>query len=135
MERHIYKRMVTLKGIDEMIDDTTTLISGTCLAMSLVECERWVEAKALTRKLIPAARRTLGRDHECTLKLGSSLSKALCRDAGSSLSELRKAVSITEEGSRRARRVYGDEHPDTMVLFADLQEARATLARRTPSPP
>jgi hypothetical protein len=59
----------------------------------------------------------------------------VCRDAGSSLSELRKAVSITEEGSRRARRVYGDEHPDTMVLFADLQEARATLARRTPSPP
>ena len=131
LERHIYKRMLALNGIDS----STTLISATCLAMSLVDSERWVEAKGLTRKLIPVARRTLGRDHECTLKLDGALSQAICRDDGSSLSELRKAVSITEEGSRRARRVYGDEHPDTKMLLEKLQEARAALARRTPSPP
>ena len=79
------------------------------------------------------ARRTLGRDHEWTLKLESALSEAIYRDDAAPLSELRQAVSMCEEGYERARRVYGDAHPLTEELAEALDEAREELAHKTQS--
>ena len=93
--------------------------------------ERWAEAKSLVRKVMPHARRILGRVHENTLKLEGTLLEAIHWDDSSSLDELRKAISMCEDAIRRARRVYGDEHPLTMRLARDLDEAREELARRT----
>ena len=82
---------------------------------------------------MPAARRSIGRDEEYTLKLEKALLKATHEDKGSSLDELRKAISMCEDGCRRARRVYGDSHPITAELARELDLAREELAERTQS--
>ena len=79
-------------------------------------------------------RSTLGRDHETTVGLEGALLEAIHQDNSSSLDELRKAISHAADGCRRARRVYGDEHPLAMQLAGDLNDAREALARRTPPP-
>ena len=127
IERQIYQRRLALGGID----DDKTLLAAANVAISLVALEQWAEAKALVRKVIPAARRALGRDHEYTMKLDSALTVALYQDDDASLGELRQAVSIAEVASRRARRVYGNLHPLAETLAEDLDHARETLARRT----
>ena len=73
------------------------------------------------------------QDEEYTLKLEKALLKATHEDKGSSLDELRKAISMCEDGCRRARRVYGDSHPITAELARELDLAREELAERTQS--
>ena len=109
------------------------MLSALNLGLSLNALKHRAEAKSLVRKALPAARRTLGRDHEWTLKLESALSEAFYRDDSASTSELRHSVSMCEDGYERARRVYGDAHPLTEELADALDEAREELARRTQS--
>ena len=85
------------------------------------------------RKVLPAARRALGRVHETTVGLEGALLEAIYQDNSSSLDELRKAISHAAEGCQRARRVYGDEHPLMMQLARDLNDAREALAERAQS--
>ena len=55
------------------------------------------------------------------------------KDAGATLEDLREAVTTLEDVERIARRVFGGEHPLTMALGEDLQDARAALrAHETP---
>ena len=98
------------------IDKESTITAALNLAISLRSLERWTETKALVRKVLPAAHRTLGRDDETTLTLKTELLEAIRRDDSSSLDELRKAISMCEESYRRARPVFGDSArnaPDT----------------------
>ena len=61
---------------------------------------------------------------------------ALWNDPLATLDDLREAVSTLEDAERTARRVLGGQHPLTMGLEDNLQDARAALsARETPSPP
>ena len=58
---------------------------------------------------------------------------ALCNDPDATLDDVREAVATLEDAARIARRVFGGEHPLTMALGEDLQDARAALrARETP---
>ena len=109
------------------------MLSALNLGLSLNALKHRAEAKSLVRKALPAARRTLGRDHEWTLKLESALSEAFYRDDSASTSELRQSVSMCEDGYERARRVYGDAHPLTEELAEVLDDARGNLAGRTQS--
>ena len=115
------------------LDDQDTVWAAINLAISLNALARWVETKDLVRKALPAAHRSIGRDDEYTLKLEKALLKATHEDKGSSLDELRKAISMCEGGYRRARRVYGDSHPITAELARELDLARDVLAERTQS--
>ena len=59
--------------------------------------------------------------------------RALFLDTGATLEDLREAVTTLGDVVRIARRVFGGEHPLTMALGEDLQDARAALrARETP---
>ena len=61
--------------------------------------------------------------------------KALYKDDGSTLDDLREAVATLEEIEQIARRVFGGAHPTTALIEASLGESRAALrARETPSP-
>ena len=86
------------------------------------------------RKTMPVARRTLGNSHEHTLKTQWQYAKALYKDADATLDDLREAVTIFEEIEPTARRVMGGTHPITTGIELQLRNARAALARETPSP-
>ena len=58
-----------------------TILSGCNLAISLTALELFDEAKTLNRdQLLPPARRSLGADHDLTLKLNHNLAAALAND-------------------------------------------------------
>ena len=58
--------------------------------------------------------------------------RALYRDDGATLNDLREAVTTLEEIERIARRVLGGAHPDTVGTERWLQQARTVLRAREP---
>ena len=107
-----------------------TVVAANNYALSLLKLESYAEAKALTRKTMPVARRVLGENHEVTLRMRQMYAQLLCRDEGATLDDLREAVSTLEEIEPIARRVLGSAHPYTRVIESNLRSARATLRTR-----
>jgi len=106
----------------------------TIYALSLLGVERFEEAKTLSRKMMPVARRVFGESHEVTLKMNWIYGRGLCLDADATLKDLREAVATLEDTVRIARRVLGSAHPTTAAIEPHLPKARAALrARETPS--
>ena len=112
-----------------------TLIAASNYSASLFHLQRIEEAKALLRKVTPVTRRVLGDNHDITLKMRFGYAASICFDAGSTLDDLRGAVTTLEETARTARRVLGGTHPITTIIEGDVRLMRLTLrARETPSP-
>ena len=107
-----------------------TLAAASNYASSLITQERFEEAKSLSRKMIPVARRFLGESHDLTLKLRWFYARTLYRDAGATLGDLHEAVTTVEETARTARRVMGGAHPLARDIERTLQNAREALAAR-----
>ena len=80
--------------------------------------------------MMPVARRVLGEGHQTTLKMRKVYAKTLYFDEGSTLDDLREAVTTLEDTERIARRVFGGAHPLTEGFEHYLREARAALAAR-----
>ena len=132
MQRDVYSGFWKLLGEEH----AHTLIAGSNYASSLVDRERFEEAKALLRKMIPVARRVLGESSEITLRLRWTYAQSLYSDPDATLDDLREAVTTIKETERTARRVFGGAHPVTTGIEGALRDARATLrARETPPPP
>ena len=75
--RDIYAGFVATLGLSH----ENTLGFGNNLVLSLDRCKLWDESKSLLRdQLLPAARRSLGFDHDLTLRLGQRLAVALTRN-------------------------------------------------------
>ena len=99
-----------------------------CLAL-----RRFEEAKSLLRKTMPVARRVLGDSHDLTIQMRARCARALYKDPGATLDDLREAVTTLEDTERIARRVFGGAHPFVVGIEGDLRKARAVLrARETP---
>ena len=104
--------------------------------MSLNGLQRFKEAKALLRKVIPVARRVLGESNELTLKMRWCYAVALYKDPAATLDDLREAVTTLEDAERISRRVFGGAHPFVANIEPCLRGARAALrARETPPSP
>ena len=108
-----------------------TLAAANNYANTLLELKRFEEAKALTRKTIPVARRVLGEGDTITLRTRWNYARALYEDPAATLDDLHEAVTTLEEVERTARRVLGGAHPLAVGIEETLQTARATLRRRT----
>ena len=131
MDRDIYSGWLKFNG-DEHEE---TLVAASNYASSLNELKRFEEAKSLMRKTMPVARRVLGVSNENTLKLRWLYGRALYRDDGATLDDLREAVTTLEETERIARRVFGSAHPVTERIEDELRDARAALRAREATPP
>ena len=107
-----------------------TLREATSCATTLSKLKRYAEAKALLLKRIPVACRVLGESHHLTLKMRWNYAITLYRDTGSTLDDLREAVTTLEDAAPTARRVLGSVHPGTTGIEEVLAFARATLRRR-----
>ena len=100
---------------------------------SLLDLQRFEEAKSVLRKTTRVARRVLGDNHDITLKIRWNYAVALCKDDGATLDDVREGVTTLEDAERIARRVFGGAHPTTKGIERDLQRYRATRgARETP---
>ena len=114
---------------------TGAIIEALNYADSLVNIQRFKEAKSLMCKMLPLARRVLGEEHRLTLKIRWTYAEALYKDDAATLEDLRAAVTTLEEIGHIARRVMGGAHPLTEVIELLLRDARATFAaRETPEP-
>ena len=99
----------------------------------MVYLERYAEAKALLRKMLPVARRVLGDKDGFRLKMRCTYAQALYLDASATLDDLREAVETFADAERIAQRMLGVGHPLTAAIERDLRKARAALrARETP---
>ena len=130
MRRDAYSGRLKLNGEEH----GHTLHAAYNYAGSLVDLERFAEANALLRKLIPVARRVLGENQGLTLDMRWNYAAALCKDPAATLDDVREAVTTLEEAERAKRRVLGGDHPVTTKIERDLRNARAKLrAREAPS--
>ena len=123
MRRDVYSGTLELYG-EEHRD---TLGDSSNYAMSLVDLQRFEEAKAVLRRTVPVARRVMGEGHDLTLKMRKMYGRSLCEDPAATLDDLREAVTTFEEIERIARRVLGSDHPFTVALETSLRSARAAL--------
>ena len=96
--------------------------------MSLVDLQRFEEAKAVLRRTVPVARRVMGEGHDLTLKMRKMYGRSLCEDPAATLDDLREAVTMFEDIERIARRLLGGDHPFTVGMETSLRNARAALA-------
>ena len=94
---------------------------------SLLGENQYQEAKSLTRKTVPVARRFLGENHQTTLRMRWAYARALYRVPGATLDDLREAVTTLEDVQRTARRVLGGAYPLTKGIELTLRESRAAL--------
>ncbi len=111
-------------------ENRSTLIGANNYASSLVNLERFEEAKSLMCKTIPVARRVLGEGHDITLKLRWLYARARHEDPTVTLGNLREAVNTLEDTERTARRVLGGAHPVVGGIARHLQDARDALYAR-----
>ena len=102
--------------------------------ISLVNLDRFKEAKLLLRTTVPIARRVFGEGKELTLRMRWLSASVLIRASGGSLDDLREAVTTLEETAPTARRVLGPSHPSTKDIVRELRNAQAALAAREIEP-
>ena len=111
-----------------------TLRAANNYASILNDLKRFDESRALLRKVMPVARRVIREANELMLRLRWNYAMALYKDTGATLDDHREAITTLEEIERIAQRVLGGAHPLTTGIETSLRNARAALARDTPSP-
>ena len=103
--------------------------------MAIITVQRFEEVRTLVRRTIPVAQRVLGKNDETTFRMRYHYARALYRDAGASLDDVREAVTTLQDTERTARRVFGSAHPLTTGFEVELQAAKAVLSARETTPP
>ena len=111
-------------------ENDRTLGAAYNYVISLVNLDRFKEAKLLLRTTVPIARRVFGEGKELTLRMRSVYAQSLYRDDQATLDDLRKAVTTLEDTDRIARRVLGGAHPSVAGIEGSLRSARAVLRAR-----
>ena len=106
-------------------ENDRTLGAAYNYVISLVNLDRFKEAKLLLRTTVPIARRVFGEGKELTLRMRWLSAEALYKADGATLDDLCEAVATLEDTARIARRVLGPSHPTTEDIVRDLQLARA----------
>ena len=97
-----------------------TLTAANNYAISLLELERFEEAKRILHRLVPVAQRVLGTENDHTLSMREDLSRATL-EGESSAKEKREALRMLKDTVAVMRRVLGPAHPDTLRVQRELE--------------
>ena len=124
--RDVYYGYLKLNGEENR--DTCTAANN--YSSSLVDAKRFEEARSLLRQMIPVAQRVLGDSDRLTLKMRWMYAQTIYRDNGTTLDDLREAMTTLEDAGRTAQRVLGGAHPTAVGIEFALQKARAALRAR-----
>ena len=144
IRREVFARRLATCGVS----DEWTINSGYNLSSSLRKVGLQEEARTLVcDQLLPVARRSLGPDHDTTIRLNHSLAATIMRSPECTRNDLcfesthdpltcpytgddlLEAETIMQDVVRRRRRVLGPAHPETLHAEKVLSRARAKLAR------
>ena len=126
MRQDTYSRQLKLNGAQ----DPYTITAAICYASNLNALQHHAQAKTLTRKTMPVARRVLGESHELTLRVSCNFAEALYEDPDATLDDIREAVTMLEDTVPTARRVFGSANPIAEGIEESLRDARAALRAR-----
>ena len=126
VRQDVYSGILKLYGEERR----ETLQEAYNYAASLLDLQRFEEAKSLLRKAIPVARRILGENDDLRLRLRRSYAQALYEDGCATLDDLREAMTTLEDTERIARRILGCAHPLIPEIERDLRDSRTTLRTR-----
>ena len=126
IEREVYSGYLKLHGEE----NRTCLMVANNYANSLLELQRFEEAKSVLRKTIPTARRILGENAIDTLKMRVVYAQSLYRDPAATLDDLREAETTLTQLERTSRRVLGGAHPVTVGIEKHLRRLRIGLGIR-----
>ena len=116
MKRNAYDEQLKRYG-NSNVD---TLISAASIVIVLQRLKRYEEARDFVAPHVRTAQRTLGPDHDMTLRLSVEhaqtivASSTLKFQGGVGEHDLRKALDILDDTCSRMRRVLGDAHPHTI---------------------
>ena len=115
-------------------DSEHTLAAANNCVLCLVDQQNFKEARSMTRKLIPVARRIGGDGNDNTLRLRWNYALSLYNDPSATPDDLREAINTLEEIEPTARRVLGGAHPLVGGIEGSLRHAQFLLrAREAPS--
>ena len=120
--RDVYSEELKLYGRH----NKQTLESASNYAMTLLDLERFEEAKILLHKVAPVAQRVCGAEHDLTLSLREDLSRAILHGESSAEEEKRQALRMLEDVAGVMRRVLGPAHPDTLHAQRHLEHYRGS---------
>ncbi|CAH0378687.1 unnamed protein product [Pelagomonas calceolata] len=111
-----------------------TLLAGANLTIDMVRVQRIDELDAFLREyeLLVTAQCVLGPEHEHTIRLRWAHAHALRVDK--STDAVRAHVEAMEDICRTARRVFGNQHPQTLGYEQGLALARKILQNRLEHP-
>jgi len=125
LRQEIYYERLRLNGeVHEEI-----LSAAYNLKVTLLDLQR-SEAKPLLQKIMPVARRVLGKGSTVTLRMWWTYAKMLYKDDGATFDDLREAVTMLEETERTARRVLGGAHPIVVYMGKSLRDSRVVIDAR-----
>ena len=124
----VYVKPAASQPVPHGKDSPEALGEGYNYATILLDLDRWEEAKALLRKLMPVARRALGASHDYTLRMRTVYASSLYADPAATLDDIHEAVTTLEDAGRIARRALGGAHPTTDTIGRNLRKSRALLA-------
>ena len=124
MRREIYSGLLELNGVQHR----KTLIAASNYCATLIQLERFKEAKALLRRMLPVARRVLGESDNLSLKMRWHYALALYKDDVATLDDIREAVTTLESVAKSWKQVFGISHPETPRVQGALNQARVALA-------
>ena len=132
LRREAYAGIARIRGPR----DSYTLVLACNLALTLNKLGKQAEAKSFLRTPILDARRAFGDDHYITLDLCCQLADAHARIFNESrdIEDLRMAVAIHEDISKRTRQIFGAAHPLTKSRQAHLEVIRSAFARAQENP-
>ena len=123
------RSIVGSSGVDIGDGSDPDSLAANNYATSLMDLQRFGEARSLMRRTIPVARRVLGESNDLTLRMRWLYSAALYEDSDATLDALREAVTTLESVAPSWKLVFGDSHPETPRVQGALADARNRLAR------
>ena len=128
--RGIFDQLKQVGGVA----DRETLQAGVNLSIDMIRLQRIDELDAFLREneLLVTAQRVLGREHEYTIRLKWAHAHALRVDK--STDAVRGVVEALEDVCLTSRRVFGNEHPQTLGYEQGLAGAREILRNRLENP-
>ena len=100
------------------------------LAIALHNNLKFAEAQKLLRERIPDCERSLGRNHELSLRFPWLYANCLCDNVDASLADLVEAVDVLESVVKSWKRVMGERHPEMANVLNASQRAREQLRNR-----
>ena len=120
MRQDVYSGYCRLMGEENRF----TISAASNYAWSLIEAERFKEAKSIAVKLLPVAQKVLGKSHDLTFRTQWIYAAADYRNDGATADEHLAALKMLEETARTARHALGAAHPTVRLIEQTLMESR-----------